>query len=369
MRPWALLLVLPCLLLAAGRESALAADRELNGGKLDVRRHDGKEQFTFSSKDPAFLFPTIGSGDDPGTGSPGGALIEILSVVEPTVAFTVPTGVGKPGWAAKLGTVSRHTYTNTTAPSGPTPIKKMQMRQGKVLNLTSKQAGLAMAMATTRIAVRITVGTQRNCIVFAGPSITKNEPSRLKAQKSGATVPPQVSDCTDASLLGLPTGCGDTAPMCNGECPPDAECATLGGPGAFATCGCLPIGSTPCGDPGVPACGGICPNDENCGSIFTTFGSGCMCGVPECGNGFSYGGAPQDGAPFGCYPNLCGSDYPTCSADPCGNGGTCSPFEAGSGSFTGCICADPLPCDAGGFECPVGEVCRVNGENAGCGPP
>lgn len=368
MRLRTLLSVLPGLLLASALESAVAADHELDGGKLDVKRHNGKEQVTFSSKDPAMLFPTIGSADDPGIGSPGGATIEILSVVEPTVSFAVPAGVGKPGWTSKLGNVSRHLYTNTSAPSGPTPIKKMQLRQGKGLILTSKQAGLAMTMATTRIAIRITVGSQRNCIVFDGPSISRNEPSRLKAQKNDATVPPQVSDCTDASLLGLPTACGNTMPTCDGECPPNEECATLGSPG-FGTCGCLPIGGTPCGSPGLPECGGLCANDENCGSITTPGGSGCMCGVPECGNGFSYGGAPQEGFPFGCYPNLCGSDYPTCSSDPCGDGGTCSPFEAGSGSFTGCICADPMPCNAGGFECPSGEVCRINGENAGCGPP
>lgn len=365
MRPWVLLLILSYLLPSGS--AAVAADHALNGGRLDVKRHNGKEQVTFSSKDSGFLFPPVGSADDPGTGSPGGALIEILSVAEPTASFSVAAGAGKPGWASKPGNVPRHLYLNTGAPSGPTPIKKMQLRQGKVLSFTSKQAGLAMAMATTRVAVRITIGTQRNCIVFAGSSISKNDPSRLKAQKIGAAEP-QVIDCTDASLLGLPTTCGNTAPTCDGECPPGAECMAVGSPG-FGSCACLPTGTTPCGNPGLPECGGVCPNDENCGSVFTPFVSGCMCGAPDCGNGFYYGGAPQDGAPFGCYPILCGSDYPTCSTDPCGDGGTCSPFEAGSGAFTGCICADPLPCNGGGFECPVGEVCRINGENAGCGPP
>ncbi|MEO6027393.1 MAG: hypothetical protein ABIR79_11055 [Candidatus Binatia bacterium] len=368
MRPWALLLVVPCLVLAPGLESAFAIDHPLSSGKLDVKRYNGKDQLTFSSRDPAFLFPALGSADDPGTGSPGGALIEILSAVEPTVSFTVPAGTGKPGWVSKPGNVAKHLYSNTASPSGPSPIKKMHLRQGKVLALTSKLAGLGMSMPTTRVAVRITTGTQRNCIVFAGPSISKNEFGRLKAQKKDATIPPHISDCTDASLLGGSNTCGNTSPTCDGECPPDEECASYGSPG-LNTCGCLPIGSTPCGNPGVPECGGICPNDENCGSIFTPFGAGCMCGVPDCGNGFYYGGAPQEGVPFGCYPILCGSDYPTCSADPCGGGGTCSPFEAGAGSFAGCIYATPMPCNAGGYECPVGEVCRINGPNPGCGPP
>lgn len=366
MRRLALLLAVP-LIVASGLVTVFAADYPLGTGTLDVKRHNGKEQWTFSSKDPAFLFPALGSADDPGTGSPGGALIEILSAVEPTVSFAIPAGTGKPGWVSKGGSVATHRYGNTAAPSGPSPIKKMQLRQGKVLSLGAKLVELDMTTATTRVAVRITIGTQRNCIVFAGASISKNEPGRIKAEKSSASIPPQVSDCTDASLLGTPNTCGNTNPTCDGECPPDEECAALGSPGTSG-CGCLPIGSTPCGDPGVPECGGICPNAENCGALFTPFGSACMCGVPDCGNGFYYGGAPQEGAPFGCYPILCGSDYPVCSADPCGGGGgTCSAFVAGT--FTGCICATPMPCNAGGFDCPVGEVCRINGPNAGCGPP
>jgi hypothetical protein len=66
---------------------------------------------------------------------------------------------------------------------------------------------------------------------------------------------------------------------------------------------------------------------------------------------------------------LCGSDYPTCGSDPCGDGGTCSPFRAGDGAFTGCLCAVAMPCNAGGYDCPFGEVCDVVGTSPGCHAP
>src|SRR4029450_6219519 len=54
----------------------LATDRPISGVKLVVvRAKSGREKLVFVSKDPSFLFPAIGSIDDPGTGSPGGALI------------------------------------------------------------------------------------------------------------------------------------------------------------------------------------------------------------------------------------------------------------------------------------------------------
>lgn len=70
----------------------------------------------------------------PGTGSQGGALIEILSPVAATASFAVPAGTGKPGWLSKSGSVSRHAYSNTLAPGGPTPIKKMLGMSRSLLN-------------------------------------------------------------------------------------------------------------------------------------------------------------------------------------------------------------------------------------------
>lgn len=97
MRSWALLFVVPYLVLAAGPDSACAADHPLSSGKLDMKRSNGKAQITFSSKDPALLFPGVGSADDPGTGSPGGALIELLCGVGDVCRINGPNaGCGSP---------------------------------------------------------------------------------------------------------------------------------------------------------------------------------------------------------------------------------------------------------------------------------
>ena len=46
-------------------------------------------------------------------------------------------------------------------------------------------------------------------------------------------------------------------------------------------------------------------------------------------NGFAFGGAPEQGFPFGCYPIIC-SGFPTCGA-ACLDGGVCSAsFQRGS---------------------------------------
>src|SRR5690348_12884915 len=74
-------LPLAFLLTLAGTASlAHAVDQPIAATKLLLKRSpSGKQTLTFVSKDPAFLFPTIGSADDPATGTPGGATIELFS--------------------------------------------------------------------------------------------------------------------------------------------------------------------------------------------------------------------------------------------------------------------------------------------------
>src|SRR5262245_50547895 len=83
--------------------SAPALDQPISAVKLSLSRSSsGKEKLVFVSKDPAFLFPAFGSADDPGTGSPGGALLELGSLAQPVApALAIPPGVGKPGWRSK----------------------------------------------------------------------------------------------------------------------------------------------------------------------------------------------------------------------------------------------------------------------------
>jgi hypothetical protein len=75
-----------------------------------------------------------------------------------------------------------------------------------------------------------------------------------------------------------------------------------------------------------------------------------------CSNGFAFGGFPEEGFPFACYPVLCA----TCGA-PCGDGGLCSPFTVAGTGFAACLCAAPAPCTAGtdGFVCAPGETCSA----------
>lgn len=308
--------LLSALVIATCVTPAAAYDQPISATKLDVKNVGGKQQLTFLSKDAAALFGVPGSADDP---TVSGALVEILSSAEPSASFFAPTG----DWADDAALKRRYLYINRFAPYG-SAIRKLHMKEDKMVQVLAKASGLTLATPTTRVAVRITMGALRNCAVFESATFRRNEPGRLLAMK--APVPP-IADCSDASLLGTAPACGESAPACDGPCPGTASCVAVSGPG----------------------------------------GSGCAC-LPSCGNGFVYIGPNPEGFPPGCYPNLCSGTYPTCGG-PCGSGGTCYPFNAADGAFTNCLCATPAACNAGGFECAPGDVCYINGVTPGCNPP
>jgi hypothetical protein len=399
---WALILggILMSAAPAAGTDQPIA-------GKRLVVQVGPMEKLVFVSKDPAFLFPAPGSPDDPGTGTPGGALVEVFSPDESPVTFAIPPGVGMPGWTTRTGAMPSHRWRNPGAPGGPSPVKSARLKQGKTLSLTARVAGLALVAPATRIAIRVTTGSLRSCAVFEGASIRTTIAGRFVATNAPA---PALADCSDASLLGLPAcadasyptcgggcaagetcvpdgfssvchcvspsmPCGQTNPTCNGECPAGEACASFGFASPFNTCGCIPTGSTPCGTPGAPVCGGTCPAGTACSGLFPplALGGGIVCGCNgpgmSCQNGFAFGGAPEEGFPFMCYPILCTGTYPTCGGG-CLDGGLCSAIAVDVASVTLCICAAPLPCGAGGYDCPAGSVCHfpVSGTPS-CGPP
>jgi hypothetical protein len=74
-------------LLATAVLPVAAIDQPISAKRLVIQRTGTTEKVSFISKDAAFLFPAVGSDDDPGIGSPGGVLVEIIAVTEPTVAF------------------------------------------------------------------------------------------------------------------------------------------------------------------------------------------------------------------------------------------------------------------------------------------
>src|SRR5262245_50260898 len=96
------LLVAACMSMAA--VSARAADQPISAAKLLLLRSGGEEKLVFVSRDPAFLFPALAGADDPGTGTPGGLRVDLVSPLEPLgVSLVAPAGSGTPGWTAASG--------------------------------------------------------------------------------------------------------------------------------------------------------------------------------------------------------------------------------------------------------------------------
>ena len=339
--------------------SGMAGDQPLLGTKLLMQKSGTKEKLVLVLKDPTLLFPAIGSADDPGTGTPGGAAIEIFSGNEGAATLTIPAGAGKPGWTAKTATHSSHKYINAAAPTAPSVVRSMLIQQA---TLSAKATGVPLAVAEGAVGIRITTGGIRNCAFFGPASVLWQEAGKFLAKNAAAP-----ADCNDATLgAPPPPSCGN-APTCNGPCGPGEQCSPLGG----GQCGCLPAGSSPCGDHLAPACGGDCPGGAPCSPLYPPISQqgpvGCGCNAPFCGNGFAWG--VDDFGQGGCFPISCSGTYPTCGG-PCGEGGVCSPFKVTfvNPPFTMCICAEPAPCCGGGYECGAGGVC-TNPSACSCSPP
>ncbi len=180
-------------------QPALAVDQPISGKKLMVGRSaSGKEKLVFVSRDPAFLFPIIGGPDDPTLA--GGALVELFAENEPgPAAFAVPPDIGKPGWKVKDKAVDQFKFSNADAPGGPSALKTLLLKEGTVLKVVGKQAGLSLAGPLGAVGIRITVGTQRNCARFSGVRVKVDEPGLFGGKNARASALP---DCSDASLAG-----------------------------------------------------------------------------------------------------------------------------------------------------------------------
>jgi hypothetical protein len=356
-------LAIVCIVLATARVG-VAADQPLLGTKLVLRRTGAEERLSLVLRDPAVLFPAPGSADDPGTGTPGGATVEMFSAGEGAATLAVPAGLGTPGWRTTTGTHARHRFVNRDAPDGTSPVRSLLLKQGRRLTVVARSTGLPLAIAQGMIGIRVTTGGVRNCALFDPASIVRDVPGRFVARRAAAP-----ADCSDATL-GAPPPCGDSSPTCDGTCAAGEECAaTYGG----LQCVCLPTGSTPCGTPGSPTCGGACPSSQQCVPVFLPpsqpGGVSCGCGFPACGNGSAFG--IDDFGQGGCFLVLCDGTYPTCGG-ACGDGGECSAAQVAPplvpSPLTFCFCALPVACCNGGFTCPSGEVCTQNG-TCSCSSP
>ncbi len=389
-----------------GAGGVLAVDRPIDADKLVLRQTNAGVRVIFVTRDQSFLFPAIGSVDDPVNGTPGGAVVEIFSKTEGVFPAAAPAGSGDPGWTARDGgSFDAHRYRNRGG-SGAR-LRTLIARQGRVMKVRVEDAGLAMSSKQDSVGIRITFGSTRSCALFSGTGVRRDQ-AGLFVGRGG--VAGALGDCSDNALLDLPPACGDTAfptcdgacpagsvcssqdlttctcipdtdpcgstfPTCNGECPVGEECANIGG-SPLNNCGCIPSGQTACG---TNECGGVCPTGQECNYFEVgdpqNF-AGCLCGPPgPCGSG-------GDDCPVGffcgvqggfgqCFPRLCvGGTYPSCGGS-CPLGDTCMPFGA-VGTFLGCVCAPAgLPCEstcALGMSCPSGEACLSDGGICGCAP-
>src|SRR5262245_8500772 len=126
---WIVLLVGALCAVASG---ARAADRPLAGRSLKISQSAAGARLVFVSRDPSVLVPPIGSADDPATGSPGGAVVEIFAQTEPMQTLNAPAGLGNPGWKVLDGDNRSYLY-RSTAPS----IRKILLREDRLLKVLS----------------------------------------------------------------------------------------------------------------------------------------------------------------------------------------------------------------------------------------
>jgi cysteine-rich repeat protein len=168
----------------------ICSDQPISGLKAILKRAaTGAEKAVFVSKDPGFLFPAPNGANDPRS---VGASVDLLSDDEGTATFTLPD----PNWQLNnAATVFK--FVNKLAPGGPSVVKVSVLKQGRVLKVVSKDTGLPLASTLGRLAVRVRTGLLRNCALFEGATILRDEPNRFIAKKASA---PLVPDCSDASL-------------------------------------------------------------------------------------------------------------------------------------------------------------------------
>ncbi len=306
--PHVVRLALVVALLSQVVSAAEAGDRRLVGAKVKLgRASSGKEQLTFQSKDPMFVFPAQTGPNDP---TQNGLTVEILTS-GPTVSLAVPPGIGKPGWALEEsgGGLVSYRFNNSHAPNALGTLKDAHLRKSKQLQVKGTSIGsLPLAGGQGPLAIRITAGSDRSCALFGGAAVTRDTPGRFAGKNTIAA----SGDTCSAHSLGFAT-CG------NGVVEPEEDCD---------------------GAAGV-ACPGLCTGS-------------CTCPPPACGNGITEIGESCDGASDAACLGAC---QPNCRClGTCGDGIVNAPGEECDGSDGGTIGCDGslgVGCDAGCSCCSI----------------
>ena len=174
-------------------------------------------------------------------------------------------------------------------------------------------------------------------------------------------------DGTDCAQVDCPIPCENSAPLCDGQCPPDmictvvegarrtAEGSTVNDGGAFlGECVCKPL--PPCESTAAPECNGTCPPGQSC--VPPPFGAQAILagsdGAPREGSG------AQNSQECKCAtdtPTATPTDTPTATATPTDTP-TATPTVTATPTNTprdnGAPCTDPMDCISG--NC-VDDVC------------
>jgi hypothetical protein len=268
-----------CVMLEA---TALAADQPVTGAMLVLRRSSsGAETLVFVSKDPAALFPAIGSADDPQTGNPGGALVELFSTAEQSgAALDVPPA----NWTARAATPASHRFANRRAPDNLSSVRTVFLKQGRLLKVVGRRVGLGLATSQGAVGIRITTGSLRNCALFGPPSVRRDQAGVFDARNASTA---GLADCSESSLGGTSTTSTSTSTPDTTTTGPDTT-TTLGA--TTSTNGCPSTTTTtslpPCETPS-PTCTrapyGVCFNGHTCEVDSVSGACACTGPPPSCG--------------------------------------------------------------------------------------
>jgi len=322
--------------------AAHALDVPIDGRKLVLKRSSsGREKLTFVSRDADAPFPPIGGADDPSSGTPGGLVVELFSTATPVrPSLAAPPGVGSPGWRVKVGASGAYVFTNPSAPLGPSPVRKVSLKQGRATKVVAASlGGLPLDGPQGSVAIRLTTGTLRSCARFQGGAVRRDLAGIFVATNAPGAA---LADCSDASLGG---GGGTTT-----------SSTVVGGTTSSTTTPTTPPSSTT--STSLPSGTRVLdftttPGSGSCGAIRD--GGATVLRDLACG-GLDIGGGGAT-VPEGAIPDGATSRFllTGCAGDSC----TLSPSTGSANGIdctnTGCRFGPPLPIPNGGLS-----TCVVN---------
>ena len=302
-----------------------AADYPVGGTQLTLRLDAATQHGALSLvlRDASIPAPAPDGADDP---SLAGMTLTVFSRGSGERS-TLSARTGRDIWKvhATPRTVT-YGYTDRATPPPSAAVSTVQLRTGAGLKLRAKSQGITLDGLALAVAVRVEWGSVRVCALFDGAAVRKDKVGLFVARSADGAA---LADCDDDTLFvplsSLP--CGGTSPLCNGECPPGAECSNVGA--ANPRCECVP----------TEGCPGGCPEGWIC--AYPT-GPSPTCLPPFCnGNGTCDAACSQPGTECLSVLNLClcmtpcsgGDPYPTC-------GGTCAdPAFTCRAVPDSCVCA------------------------------